>query len=362
MLALTGAAGAHSAAGARDASSPSTFQAAEARRALREPQAAMRHLRVIYRAGGQARAGDMPGMYVHREIAVSPPMLLFHHGAYGYDGLDWRDDFLQQRLWALGDRFYIEYPLRRIYVEGRRASTKTFRECVEGEAFFVVTGLWPPEARPAPRPFGRAHVLCEVAQSTDHAHVRPYQEMRGGRSCHVLEMPGADSLWLDMERGACLMARDIFDVTTGRPIMHIELDRHIEVARGLWLPRRIRSIQYDFGAPTEEQSRRKVTDAVMDVESIGVNDIERSVFDFRPAAGSLSRNADVPDSELAQAEPGGLDYLDELVDWIERHHAPPKPPFDRRYANYGYVAVVPFLLCIAILEVHRRKEASNENR
>jgi hypothetical protein len=335
---------------------PTALTADAIREMLRESQRAIRSLRVVYRASSTLAGGDSPrGAYIRREVVASAEGQFSHHAAHGYDGLNWEDDPLQQSTVLHAGILYHEYRLKRSHTHGRWPATAELPGTSQEELFFEYSGLWPFDTRPAPRPFGRAHVLREVAESDDYSRVRPYQERIDGRWCHVIEMPGNDSVWLDTERGACLMARELAGGDSGRRALSLTLGGHRQVAEGVWLPTWIESVQYDFRARTEAGRRRKVTQARTDILEISVNDISDTAFEFRPAAGSLSRNRDEPDSVLAQTVPGGLDYLDGLTDWIERRHlSGPKSP-GRLPPACGYLAGLPFLGVILFLHLRGRR-------
>jgi len=334
------------------------YSAEELRARLHKSQAAVRSFHVVYRAQGNVADGAPRSMYVRREIAAKAPCFLFYHNTHGCDWFDWRDDPLQKKAYLTANRLYSESSLNRIYYDVEYPPDGALPRSLQGELFFEFTGLWPFDSRPAPRPFGRVHVLPEVALSADYSIVRTYQETTDGRWCHVLENPAIDYLWLDAERGCCLLARELYDPATRRLITRLELGGHREVASGIWLPSWIKSIQYDFGARTDQQSTRKVTDSRIDILSIKVNDVADSVFEFHPRPGSLLYRADDPNSQPTQTQPGGLEHLDNLVEWTKRYHPPETNAFGGALGYCGCLAGVPFLAVIVYCEIRRRNKAS----
>ena len=333
----------------------SVCSAKELRGKLDAAQKAIRSIHVVYRALGQDARDSPPGMYIRREVVAKAPGWFLHHGAHGYDGLDWWDDLLQQKVCITCEEFYREFPLKRVYEEGSYSANAALPGTSQDELFFEYTGLWPFESRPAPRPFGRVHVLKEVALSEDYAYVRPHQEKVSERWCHVLEMRGVDHLWLDADRGACLVAREILDPKTGRQATRVSLGGHREAAPGIWLPSWIEAIQYDFRARTDAQSIRKVTESEVNILELSVNDVDDSIFEFHPSPGSISRSRD-GNSPFTQTEPGGLEYLDYVVRWVERHHPSPDASGVPCVAYFGYLAGVPFVIVVVFL--HRSLKRS----
>jgi hypothetical protein len=223
---------------------------------------------------------------------------------------------------------------------------------LQSESFFLATGIWPLDGRSAPRLRGRPYVLRDVAKAEDYSLVRPRQERVDGRWCHVLESPGKDRLWLDTERGFVPLARELF-VGKWRALgQRFELGGHREVAPGIWLPSWIHNLQADYEAPTEEGRRRKLIDSRFDILRARVGSVDDSIFIFRPRPGSLKTTG----GEAIQAQPGGLDHLDDIVRWVEKH-APASRTSAHPAIPTSAVAFVPAILFIIACEVRRRRAA-----
>lgn len=136
----------------------------------------------------------------------------------------------------------------------------------------------------------------------------------------MLEWPGYDRLWLDEERGLCLVRREVTDRSTGALMQRIELSEHEEVAPDLWLPRRIRNVQLDSGAPNVEARNRVVLDAKFDILECRVNDSVRDKdFQLCLLPGTLKLRGDEPPE---QVRPGGYDHLEHLAAWIQKYRRP----------------------------------------
>jgi len=328
---------------------PAIYSAACVREMLAASQARLTSFRVQYIGRNRLTPGAPPGLYVRVQITAKSPSLAKRHFARGYQGVDWPDDVLQQNSYLLGGRRYEEYPLQRMYTYRQCGESAGLSATVREEPFYELSGLWPFPEQYLPRGPGRAGVLRDIALCEDYLHVRDYQEEVGSRWCHVLEKRGGDCLWLDVERGACLLAREIFNPSGRRLAQRIELSGHRELSPGIWMPSRITSVQYDVHAPTEELSQRKVADSEIEIVTMSVNDVDDAAFELHPAAGSLSRSLDDPASEFKQTEPGGLDYLDDLADWVLRHSPAPTVSADERFAPYGYVAGVPLVVLAVLL-------------
>ena len=338
---------------ARAAPPPPTLTANELRMELQLAQARIRSIHVITRGNGKMfDTSRPPGLHTRREIAVKAPSSLFHHGAHGHDQMDWHDDQLQQRAYVTANHTHNEWPRKRIYASFAYPADDVLPGSLQGEMYFTLTGLWPLDSRPTPKLEGRPYMLRDVAASEDYSTVRPHLEKVDGHWCHVLEAKGLDTLWLDTARSVCLMARETFDGDTHRQRNRIELGGYQEVAQDVWLPSWIHNVQYDYTAQTDEQSKRRIVDSRITITEASANDVEDDVFQFHPRPGSLSYDPNDPKSQLKQTETGGLDYLDEMVAWIERHHYPDGQP--RSESWLGHLAGTLALLVILSLEIRQR--------
>jgi hypothetical protein len=187
--------------------------------------------------------------------------------------------------------------------------------------------------------------------------VRPLQEKFDDRWCHVLSWSEHDTLWLDMERGGVLVARETFHPKTGVLMQRYELSRHEEVAPKIWIPKKLRNIQFDFSAKTEEGQKRRVIDGFFDVEEIEVNTLSESDFDFTPPAGALlTYDAQNPNAKYPyQSVTGGEELLDRLANWIRtmNPHKQIKVTTNNIFGWFVGGFVVPIII---FLEIRKRKK------
>jgi hypothetical protein len=160
-------------------------------------------------------------------------------------------------------------------------------------------------------------VLREVAISKDYSEVRSLLELVDTRPCHVLAYPPFDYLWIDVERGCALMARESY-TAAGVLEQRFELTEHREIDAGIWLPMRLRNIQFDCNARTKAGRDRRIIDTYFSVEEIAVNSVPDQLFDFRPSPGALLLKDDFrPELEYPRQEKaGGLELVDEITKWM----------------------------------------------
>ena len=292
------------------------------------------------------------GAYLYREIIAKSPGSLHHVSAHGYAKMAWEDDPLQQRAYVTGDHVFNEYTVNRAYLEGHIDPENGLPGTLPREVFFLATGIWPFDGRPAARLLGRPYALRDVAKAEEYSVVRPRQDLVDGRWCHVLEWPGNDRLWLDTERGFVLLARELFFGGWGALGERFELGGDREVAPGIWLPRWIHNLQLDCEAPTEEGRGRRLIDARLDILRADVGPVYESAFVFQPRPGSLKKTR----VDLIQEQPGGPDHLDYVAHWVQVHAPTSRPPA-RTAIPIGAVAFLPAVLFIAACEICRRRAA-----
>jgi hypothetical protein len=332
--------------GAQDVAPRAAYTAGQLRAAIAEAQAKIRSLRVVYRSSDYDPGKYPKGTYLHREVESWAPYDLRHVSAHGYDGLDWRDDPLQQHAYVTKGHALNEFPINRTFAENDVRPEDGLPGSLPQEFFFVATGIWPHSGWRPPRPEGRALVLREVAAEPEYRVVRPVQELVDQRWCHVLERPGLDRLWLDVERGCALLARESSLKVGGPMVQRIELGGHHQVAAGVWLPGWMRNIQFDYNAPTEEGRRRAYRDARMVVLEAWANR-DAVPPPFHPRPGELRSAAEGPPTQVV---PGGRDHLDDVARWLVRHAVIARSD---GHSLSAYLVAAPALILIVGWELRR---------
>jgi hypothetical protein len=285
-----------------------------------------------------------PGTYLRCVLAAKSPDRMYYVTAHGRDGVDWTED-PEHRFWYFTGEVWVgDSPVNRTYTTGKLSPRDELPGGLAEDFFFYAVGLWLFDQHQAPRLEGRPIVLREVAASPKYSTVRPQQELVDGRWCHVLENEGVERLWIDTEHGCALLARETFYGTPPVLTQRLESMGHREVAPGVWLPSRMRNIQYNWRARTEAARKVKMVDAVHLVLEARANDVDDALFEFRPKPGALDASrATAP----VQTQSGGLDHIDNVAAWIQRHRLVPTPALE--YG--GYLAGLPALGLIAAFEV-----------
>lgn len=333
------------------------YSAGALRARLAESHEKIRSIEVVYESvpGFYKAPRFPPGTYLHRHVAATADGRLYHVKAHGHAAMSWEDDPLQQRCYVAPDHWYVTNPVNRTYFCGILSHSGPLPGTMPDEFFFIATGIWPFDERPAPCVDEESHMLRDIAVSDDYSVVRPQQEMIDGHWCHVLERPGLDTLWIDSNRDYALLARERRKTKAGPLMSRYELSGHDEVAPAVWLPRKIRNIQFDYLATTEEGRSRRVIDATFTVLRAEANCVDERLFRCELPPGALDIGAEIP----RQTVPGGLDHLDHLVDWMQRNV--PKHEIRSLGRHWAESAVwglsLVGLLCLSCREVWRMRRA-----
>jgi hypothetical protein len=333
---------------ARGDEPPAAVLSAERLKArILEDQRKIRSYYIVYETdrNAQPASGEPPDGYIRRIVVAKAPDRMYYVNAHALAGIDWQEYPALERWYLTGQGWFSEHPVNRTFTAGGPLRPKDeLPGPITEDLFFATTGVWLFEQR-APRWQGVPIALRDVAASPAYSAVRPRQELVDGHWCHVLEHEGVDRLWIDLEHGCALLARETDQGTPPVLTQRMEAGGHREVAPGVWLPSWMRTIQYNWRARTEAKRKERWKDTRVGVLEARANDVDDSLFEFRPPPGALDLSRA---KEPVQTEPGGLDHLENLGAWIGRHYqatVAPEPEVE------GYLAGLPVLGFIAAFEL-----------
>jgi hypothetical protein len=251
--------------------------------------------------------------YLHRVVAAKAPDLYFHWNAHGTVGLEWKQDPLQQRFIIGSDFVVADRPPKRVYTFLTSPPDERLPGTAPLEFLFVALGWWPFEKRPSPMLFDGAPAVLPAIAASEKYRVLPEQELVGETWCHVLEYPGRDKLWIDLDRGCAVLVREMYGPNPGQLFQRIEASGHREVKPGIWVPARFRNMVPGVRDPKDNQT----VDSILNVINVRINeDVSDDLFRFEPLPGSIELTVD---GIVRQEAAGCDDYLNELVDWIQRN-------------------------------------------
>jgi hypothetical protein len=301
--------------------------------------------------------GDGPKLpyYVHRTLAVRFPDSCLYRGAKGpadsqdlEDGVartSWREHPFQDWVLVTSNRNYWGKPWDRELGEFALARDAPLPAKMQSEVLFMALGWWTFQDRPSPQLEGDIpRSIPDIVRSKRYS-VAAEQDMRDGIWCHVLQDPGRDRIWIDCARSFAIIARETSDITTGAPIAQVVMSGHREDKPGIWVPREIRNIQFNYHAPTPEGWRERLIDARVRILDVRLNEhVDESVFRLGPMpAGTVRLD---PDGRYEQVEPGGFDHMDYLAEWLRSGNRG-SPPTTNWAAVLDYAAIAAAAVIIA---------------
>lgn len=292
---------------------------------LGEAQARIWSWEIEYESAREVRPGLPAEAYSHRVVAAKAPDRFFHWGSHGVPWLDWRDDPHQQRLTVTAERLIAERPLDRIFNQQALRPDDPLPGTAPQELLLIALGWWPLARRPSPNLVDKLPAALSAVARSSAYQAGPQLEQLAGRWCQVLECPGRDQLWLDIERSCAVVARQIS--YPRQAIVHrVEFSNFREVLPGIWAPFTLRNIHYER-SPNGAMGKA-VIDATLNVLRIRLNEqVDDARFRFEPLPGSVGK---IDGQPLRQVVPGGEEYLDEVVEWIRRYSPQATSPTNHR--------------------------------
>ncbi len=342
---------------AEDNPPPAKYAPEQVRAALLKTANDLKSLKVYYRSEYYKDPNAPPKTYLYRKILAKSPYFLNHTNSHPCDDFSWDKDPLLQQAFIQKDVGYNIFRFRNCYFVMVHKPDDPLPGTLPGEFFFNATGIWPTDERKAPMWDDITVALRDVAKNANYDQVRPVQEQVDGRWCHVLSWQDHDTLWLDMERGAVLLAREVRNKKNGALVFRYELRDNQEAAQGIWIPKKLRNIQFDCTATSEEGRKRRVIDGFFDVEVMEANTLTEADFVFTPPPGALlTYDEHEPDAAYPyQSVPGGEEMLDRIAEWIRTIYPPRKIATEKNDLSWTIGFLV--LPIIVILEIRRRKQS-----
>jgi hypothetical protein len=265
--------------------------------------------------GRDPKTGELDPESIHNFVAARG-VKRFHESGHFTANIPWELDPVRHKVYFTGRTLDLFYPILGLYETSERNAGLQYSWKVQREFFWECQGWWPPDDDTKPFTGQPPFFLHEVLAQKD-ARVRPYQEQADGAWCHVVEVPGVDELWLDPAVGFALRRRNWSGGEPGALFARYELSDYREAAPKVWMPWKIHRIVYDTRSPASGR-RPVLVDALATVLSVKVNDVPAEVFQFTPPPGTLVQDRDT--GKMTQV-PGGLSFLDEVIEYTRRIHA-----------------------------------------
>jgi hypothetical protein len=263
-----------------------------------------------------ARSGAAKGEYSRREIAVRSPDWFFRKNAHGHSTMHWEDDPFAKSRVLIPDRHFLFSHLNRVLEEQPLPVDGVTPEGPDNEALLHWLCWWPFPDWPAPKKAGREWQFTKLF-AEDAYRVRERVELVDSRRCCVLELPHVDVMWLDLECPQRIMRRDLCAGTYGAVAERLEYGDYREVKPGIWLPHRVRSLQYDAFAHAAHLRARVVRSGTFVLSDVRVNeDVTDDCFSLPLPAGTV---ADVSADGVVRAiNSGQAAHVESVIGWVGR--------------------------------------------
>jgi hypothetical protein len=266
---------------------PATRSIDEVRAAVSVAQERIRSLLIEFQGRDLSRP---PDEYIASVVAAKGPnrYQFVEHRAGGVAGVDL----------ALHQSYYdvvswnVYFPLKHRYEITRKFAVHPYTLKARGATIYLALGWWPPDDTSAPPALDDKSRFLQSLLKLPTCRVRPAQERIDGRWCHVVDVPGLDTLWIDFDEGL-LIRHDCYVGDPPRLRARYRLEEFREVAPGVKLPFKIVN---EFEPDTSE----------FKILRYRVNDLTDDMFRFTPGPGTLIVDRD---SDSATQVPGGLDFL-----------------------------------------------------
>lgn len=294
-------------------------QITEIQRRLRELYGSIKSFYAIYEISSSPDEDRPLGDLLHREVAMLAPAFVLHFNAHGNSRVHWSDDLRAQWAHVTPTTVTSNWIRNRTHSVWKWDSTKdsSLPGSLPQEWFFKATGLWPLEDRLAMKAEnGIPFPLRLVAEDQRYSLADPPTEDVHGRLCHVICREGLDRIWLDLDRNCALVARELYEASTGKCLLRFEVTPQKQIVPGIWLPEQIRQIRFDPDRQVES-TRFPLVDFECKVTNWRVNDLTEEEFLFHERPGEVWLNP--PEKVPRQTQPGTEDYLDDVAAWIGRN-------------------------------------------
>lgn len=283
---------------------------------------------VIYETVDLLHSVPRERIAVRREIAQQRTGNFLHVSSKSTSRYEHQDDPLRQSLIISGDSSISRKDLDRVVFRSSLGRSDPLPGSAASDFFFAATGWWIDPGRQAPTLDGDAAVVFgDLAKSTKHLVLPP--ESVGNPSPFVLlKDEGSDLIWIDTRNNGCLiMAREFYDLSTGRLLQRIAVEETKEAGDGLIIPALIRNSIYDYPAGVADAVGRLTVDSRTEILSLDINaDVDPRLFELRLLGDSLHVDGS---GRISQLGPADGSYMSELVLWCRRiygfpHAAHPK--------------------------------------
>jgi hypothetical protein len=281
----------------------------EVREGIARARAGIQSLLVEYTLTSLDPVTGNPGPVTSRHVIAARGALRFGRNVHSSESVPENLDLNRNELYFTGKTLDVFYPALGYYETSEENARLPYSWKVRGDFFFECLGWWPPQDRSRP-PRSESPLYLHEALSNPGYRLHGGTHPVDGVPCRLLELAGADKLWVSPSEGYALRRREVYSAKAAQLATRYELSDHREVAPQVWVPWRVRRILYDVRKDRGTATPAVAMDTLGSVLRVEVNNVPERLFHFTPPPGTLVQNRD---SGQTFQVPGGLPLLDSIT-------------------------------------------------
>ena len=296
-------------------------------------------LSLVYDLAPNNGPAELPGAYSRRILAASRPGYYLRDNGHAHDRLELTDDPWRKTLLITPTEATLLENLNRVLDQINIDHSGKAPEQID-DLIFRALCWWPFANWSPPEVHGRPWSMTYLLKGGAY-RLRPQQETIGSRLCYVLEVKGLDVIWVDCERPRCVLRRDIYNPAARSVASRFEMTDYRDVGDDIWLPGRLRNLQFDSNADSPSFRTRVVIDTNFLIHDIRVNGaVEPGTFRLNLEPGTVRRVVLQGEERFEPVRDGQAEHFQALIAWSRKNIRWPKTSAARIwvFAALGMVA------------------------
>ncbi|HEV3303885.1 MAG TPA: hypothetical protein VG055_29800 [Planctomycetaceae bacterium] len=280
--------------------------------AFRLPDARIKSLSFGERHSDYAQDRDR---YSYRTLCLMRGGYLFQGFAHGGPGRGWEDDPFRKQSYLCQQAVHTYFPFSRRFHGGDKSGFPSSTELpmTTFGSYLIATGLWPQGYWRPPTWMGQPVTLDGIATDVKTPlRIAPQLEVVNQTWCHVVHFGDHQTLWVDADRGCCIVAR-LYTSGEKELSKRFDLYEHVEVLPGIWLPTQM-LITIDKANDSGAAARQGMSV----IDQLTVNTVAAEFFRPTIPPGAYCEAGE----HVGQVVAGGEDLLDEIGHWLARAKEP----------------------------------------
>jgi hypothetical protein len=272
-------------------------------------------LSLVYEQEPTTERGRPAGAYTRRLVAACRPGFFFRDNGHGHDRMRISEDPYRKILLVTPTEATLLETLNRVLYEADMKHSGPAPDNIGIDLIFRALCWWPFANWSPPEFYGRPWSMSSLLKGGAYS-LRPQQEAVESRPCYVLEVKDTDVIWVDCERPRCVLRRDIYNPATRSVQSRFEMTDYREAGDGIWLPGRLRNLQFDSNAHTPSLRARVVIDAKFLIHDIKVNGaVEPGTFRLDLEPGTVHRVVSHGEERFEPVRDGQAEHFQSILAW-----------------------------------------------